>query len=155
MCTLHATIAAKPIDERFLWLMVYGQADGCPLAKQRLVWLLLQDLRGKDRCPPMPDDPEPSFWPATLRHKPSAQTGNLIERIKAAYRIEDIAEKHTHLRGSHTLSGPCFLHGGSGSEFVIWVDEQRWKCWGACGTGGDVIDLIREMKERNLEWMKS
>lgn len=78
--------------------------------------------------------------------------GNMIERIKAKYRIEDIAAMHTKLRGNEVLSGKCFLHSGSGSEFVVWVDEQRWKCFGRCGLHGDVIDLIRALKERGLKW---
>lgn len=86
--------------------------------------------------------------------KPSrTYTGqSLIEKVNAAYRIEDIAARHTNLRGTHTLSGPCFLHAGSGSEFVVWVDEQRWKCFGRCGIGGDALDLIRACKEGGFDW---
>lgn len=82
----------------------------------------------------------------------SSVVRSFIERIKDAYTIEDIAGQHMQLRGTHTLGGPCFLHGGSGDEFKIWVDEQKWRCFGQCLIGGDVIDLIRAMKERGIEW---
>ncbi len=78
---------------------------------------------------------------------------DLIQRIKQAYRIEDIAEKHTRLRGNSVLKGKCFLHGEQhGEAFTVWVDDQKWKCFGACGIGGDVLDLVRAMKERGIEW---
>jgi len=85
--------------------------------------------------------------------KPSYTGGGLIQRIKARYRVEDIAAMHTKLRGNEVLSGKCPLHGErNGESFKIWVDEQRWKCFGRCGLHGDVIDLIRALKERGLKW---
>lgn len=78
---------------------------------------------------------------------------SLISRIKAAYRIEEIAEMHTRLRGQRVLKGKCFLHGEvHGEAFTVWPDEQRWRCFGACNIGGDVIDLVSAMRERGLDW---
>lgn len=76
---------------------------------------------------------------------------DLIARLKAAYRVEDMASRWTDLRGGNTLLGKCPLHNEQqGRSFAVWVDSQRWKCFGKCGIGGDVIDLARAAKERGL-----
>ncbi len=79
----------------------------------------------------------------------------LIERIKTAYRIEDIAGRITELQGNGaTLTGRCPLHGEKrGRAFVVWSESQRWRCFGACGAGGDVIDLVRECESRGIDWL--
>lgn len=87
--------------------------------------------------------------------EPKPFTGeSLIARIKAAYRLEDIAERLTRLYGTgNVLSGRCPLHGEQkGRAFTVWVDEQKWKCFGKCGLRGDVIDLVRECKSRGIDW---
>ena len=79
--------------------------------------------------------------------------GDLIQRIKAKYRIEDIAALHTKLRGNEVLSGKCPLHGErNGESFKVWVDDQKFSCFGRCGLHGDVIDLVRALKERGMKW---
>jgi len=79
--------------------------------------------------------------------------GDLIQRIKAKYRIEDIAALHTKLRGNEVLSGKCPLHGErNGESFKIWVDDQKFSCFGRCGLHGDVVDLVRALKERGMKW---
>ena len=85
--------------------------------------------------------------------KPSYTGGDLIQRIKARYRIEDIAGLHTKLQGNEVLSGKCPLHGErNGESFKIWVDDQKFSCFGRCGLHGDVIDLVRALTERGMEW---
>ena len=93
--------------------------------------------------------PEPV--PALPKTLPLPQGESLIARLKAAYRVEDLASRWTDLRGGKTLSGKCPLHNEQqGRSFTVWVDSQRWKCFGKCGIGGDVIDLARAAKERGL-----
>lgn len=79
---------------------------------------------------------------------------SLIERVKAAYRLEEVAGRLTRLYGrGETLTGRCPFHGEqSGRAFVVWVDSQRWRCFGQCLAGGDVVDLVRECKARGLRW---
>lgn len=78
---------------------------------------------------------------------------SLIARIKAAYDIVEVAEQLTELRGVRTMSGKCPLHGETrGTAFVVWPESQTWRCFGACGIGGDVVDLFRAMKERGMAW---
>lgn len=89
--------------------------------------------------------------PRPQRRYPLPQGESLISRLKAAYRVEDLAARWTELRGGNTLSGKCPLHNEQhGRSFAVWVDSQRWRCFGKCGIGGDVIDLARAAKERGL-----
>ena len=44
-------------------------------------------------------------------------------------------------RGNKVI-GPCPFHDDSSPSFVIYLDQNTWWCFGACGLGGDVIDYI-------------
>lgn len=98
-----------------------------------------------------------SLWPevveaAPLRATQPAIGESLFERIKAAYRVEDVARRLTDLRGrGESLSGKCPLHREvRGFSFVVWPISQTWRCYGACAKGGDVIDLVHAAKEAGL-----
>jgi hypothetical protein len=86
--------------------------------------------------------------------KPRPYSGDsLIDRLKAIYRIEDILFKlGCHLpTGARRGTVPCPLHGErTGRAFSFDIDRQRWRCWGKCGTHGDVVDLIRIAKDKGL-----
>jgi len=108
---------------------------------------------------------EPSFWvrevlPAVKkelerRSRPPRTWGadSPISKIKSENRVEDVAERVTELvRSGKGLRGRCPLHGEqTGRSFYIWVDDQRWRCFGACGTGGDVVDLLQKIGDRGRE----
>lgn len=85
---------------------------------------------------------------------PKRKGDGLIQQIKGRLRIEDVAERFTRLRGTgNALKGKCPLHGEQrGESFQVRVEEQDWRCWGQCGTHGDVIDFIRELETRGIEW---
>ena len=94
-------------------------------------------------------------WDCGVRHtkNTSGQEGlSLFEKVKMAYRIEDLAANVTEMYGSHTQTGPCPFHNGSGRELVVWTEIQEWKCYGRCQTGGDVIHFIVECKKAGLNW---
>lgn len=38
---------------------------------------------------------------------------------------------------------PVPIHNDKSPSFVVFVDTDRWHCFGACNSGGDVYDLIR------------
>lgn len=79
---------------------------------------------------------------------------SLIDRIKAAYRLEDVVGRLTYLHGTgDLLKGKCPLHKEQkGEAFAVRVDAQKWHCFGACGTGGDLVDFVRACKERGIVW---
>jgi len=72
-----------------------------------------------------------------------------IDRIKASVSVVQVAESHTDLRpaGSGKLKGLCPIHDERTPSFWVYLDQERWHCYGACGSGGDVIDLTRELME--------
>ena len=93
------------------------------------------------------------FPEAYPKPKPrSHQLGeSIFERVKAAYRIEDVAHRLTTLYGHRTLSGKCPFHGEiKGRALVIFTDSQTWRCYGKCQDSGDVISLVRKAMESGL-----
>jgi DNA primase len=42
---------------------------------------------------------------------------------------------------SNYYQGKCPFHQEQkGTSLVVYPDDQRWRCFGACGRGGDVVD---------------
>ena len=109
----------------------------------------------------LPQLESPSFWVSEVlpaiknelerRTRPVKTWGpnSPIARIKAENRVEDVAERLTNLRKAGPgLKGLCPFHKERTPSFVVWPDSQRWRCFGACADGGDVVDLIRKQSER-------
>ena len=78
-------------------------------------------------------------------HRPPA-TGR-IASLKAKLRLEDLAAKFTDLRpaGLGKVKGLCPMHQEREASFFVYIDSQRWQCFGACAIGGDVIDLFHRL----------
>lgn len=105
----------------------------------------------------------PGFWVGTVlpqlrvelerRSRPARTwgTNSPIARLKALD-IGDVACKFTDLQGSGTrLQGRCPLHEERTASFHVYLDSQRWWCFGACGEGGDVVDLIRRLRVKGSQ----
>lgn len=72
---------------------------------------------------------------------PAAGAGP-IAAIKARVSLEDfIADKAgaKFVRRGHRLECLCPFHKEKTPSFSVWPDTQTWKCFGSCGTGGDLI----------------
>lgn len=140
----------------FSWLEFWGMKRKVQLSAARWIWLNLQEVFGRRIAQPMPGDPQPEWWPSFERQKPKPAKvgGTIFERLKSAYRIEYLAGGLTTLRGlGNVLKGRCPLHDEkSGEAFAVYVDEQRWQCFGKCNTGGDVIAFVEACIERKIEW---
>ena len=106
----------------------------------------------------LPQLDEPGFWPGKVlpairaelvrRSKPPRtwNSNSPIARLKQL-KIEDVAGKVTELTGSGTqLKGLCPLHQKRTPSFYVYTDTQRWRCYGACAEGGDVVDLIQLLR---------
>lgn len=163
-------IADMPPDYQIFWMQAHASTPKCQtcphefvfthagiewdasgqhLAGMRLWWLVRAKLKGL-RIAPVPDfDPQPHFWPA--HRKPKVVRGeSLIERIKSAWRIEDLADRLTNMRwrGEKGM-GKCPFHQDRSPSFSVDITRQRWRCFAACGHG-DVVDLYKLAKERGL-----
>ncbi len=65
------------------------------------------------------------------------------ERVRAANPIKVIAARYTQLaRAGRQLKGLCPLHQEDTPSFVVYPEQGRWWCYGACQTGGDVFKLV-------------
>ena len=85
------------------------------------------------------------YPPPGYRKRPIASHRVSFAEIKARVAVEDVASRLTELRGTgDTRKGKCPFHDDRTPSFVVWIDSQRWRCFGACATGGDVIDLLQK-----------
>jgi hypothetical protein len=75
---------------------------------------------------------------------------NIFSNAKGAVDIVDLAEQYIDLRdaGPGKLKGLCPLHTERTPSFVVFRNDQRWHCFGACGAGGDAIELTRRLMEQ-------
>ncbi len=65
------------------------------------------------------------------------------ERVRAANPIQAVAARYTHLaRMGKQWKGLCPLHQEDTPSFVVYPEQGRWWCYGACQTGGDVFKLV-------------
>ena len=105
----------------------------------------------------LPDDGGPSWWLARVvpaineelrrRSRPKPARGGRIAELKASLDLAEVTQHYTELRlaGPGKLKGKCPLHEERTPSFYVYEDSQKWRCFGACATGGDVLDLLREM----------
>ena len=104
--------------------------------------------------------PDEEFWQAQVlpelqkeierRSRPALPAGfGPIPRLKARLDIITVASKFTELTGSGDNSkGRCPLHNEKSASFYVYADSQRWQCYGACASGGDVIELLQRLAAR-------
>lgn len=103
----------------------------------------------------------PNFWvekvlPALRRRfarkpRPVGREVNIFDVVKDAVAIEDLAGRFTALMPSgNRLKGLCPLHEEKTPSFVIFPDQGRWRCFGRCAEGGDVITLAQRLMDKGL-----
>ena len=68
---------------------------------------------------------------------------NQTEEIKARIDIVDIIQEYIKLipAGVNNFKALCPFHNEKTPSFVIFTDNNRYKCFG-CQVGGDSIDFI-------------
>jgi hypothetical protein len=74
---------------------------------------------------------------------PAERKGRIGE-LKAELDILEVAQSYTQMTrcGSGKWRGLCPLHHEKTPSFVVFEGSQRWWCFGQCGKGGDVLDLL-------------
>lgn len=93
----------------------------------------------------------PNESPPRRKIKPGSITDEDIQKAKAVP-IEDLYEGTLrHVGGK--LSGKCPFHDERTPSFKIYLDQNKWHCYGACSKGGDVIDYIRARD--NVEFLEA
>ena len=68
-----------------------------------------------------------------------------IEEVKQRADIIEIVSRYTPLkRAGATYKGLCPFHTERTPSFVVFPQTGTWRCFGACGTGGDVFSFLMQ-----------
>jgi len=70
-----------------------------------------------------------------------------IVDVKAKLDIVDVVGGYITLdRKGHVHKARCPFHHEKDPSFVVFSDSQRWQCFGACNSGGDVFDFLMRIE---------
>ena len=74
-----------------------------------------------------------------------------IDLIKQRLDIIDIASDYLKLtKAGSNHKALCPFHTEKTPSFIINPERQTWHCFGACGVGGDVIELVIKIEKINF-----
>lgn len=72
-----------------------------------------------------------------------------VDEVKQRLNIVEVISAYVPLKkAGRNYKGLCPFHSEKTPSFVVFPDSQHWHCFGACGTGGDVISFV--MRRENL-----
>jgi len=112
----------------------------------RMAWLGLEAALYQTRSSPrpfaphrFPDDPAPPL--------PSLRPGDSIFEHLRLVDLTQYAGKFTNLTqvGPDRWKGKCPLHREKTASFYVYASPWRWRCFGACAQGGDIVAFEREL----------
>jgi hypothetical protein len=113
----------------------------------RLIWAMYNmALHGIDlEIPPFPSDK------SGLEGHLSVGGRDLFKSLHAVD-LSEYAARYTQLRpaGSGKWRGLCPIHREKTASFYIYANPWRWRCYGACAAGGDIVALARELKKAGV-----
>ena len=74
-----------------------------------------------------------------------------IREVKQRIGIVELVSEYVALQKSgRNLKGLCPFHSEKHASFFVFPEQQIWHCFGACGTGGDVLSFV--MKKEGVEF---
>jgi len=70
-----------------------------------------------------------------------------VSQLKKSVSIEEVIGQHVELkRAGKSLKARCPFHDDKTPSFVVYPEQQRWHCFGACSEGGDVISFVQKIR---------
>lgn len=71
-----------------------------------------------------------------------------IDDVKAALDIVETVREYVPAlkRSGRTWKAPCPFHSERTPSFSVDPERRTWHCFGACATGGDVIEFVRRIE---------
>lgn len=80
--------------------------------------------------------------------------GSVTDEIKQRVDVVEVISRYTQLKRAGSIyKGLCPFHGERTPSFVVFPNSGTWHCFGACGTGGDVISFV--MRKENLDFREA
>lgn len=74
-----------------------------------------------------------------------------IRDVKQRLDITEFIGEYVSLQKSgRNLKGLCPFHSEKHASFFVFPERQTWHCFGACGTGGDILSFV--MRKEGLEF---
>ncbi len=81
-------------------------------------------------------------------------SGSVTDEVKQRVDIVEVISRYTQLKRAGTVyKGLCPFHSERTPSFVVFANTGTWRCFGACGTGGDVISFV--MRRENMEFREA
>ena len=79
----------------------------------------------------------------------------LVDEVKARLTIVDVVSDYLALDNpsSRTPKALCPFHEERTPSFSISPEHGAWRCWGACGVGGDMFDFV--MRQDGIEFKEA
>lgn len=78
----------------------------------------------------------------------------VVEEVKQRVDIVEIISRYVQLKkAGKNFSAPCPFHTERTPSFVVFPHTGTWRCFGACGVGGDVYNFL--MRKENLDFREA
>ena len=79
---------------------------------------------------------------------------SVSDEVKQRIEIVDLISRYTPLkRSGSTYKGVCPFHSERTPSFIVFPHTQTWRCFGACGVGGDIFSFV--MRKENLDFREA
>lgn len=79
---------------------------------------------------------------------------SVSDEIKQRIDIVELVSRYTLLRkAGSNYKGLCPFHSERTPSFVVFPQSGTWRCFGACGDGGDIFSFI--MRKENLDFREA
>ena len=96
----------------------------------------------------------PPAAPHRSGHHPARSPMSAVEEIKERLDVVDVISAYVPLRKSGRIyKALCPFHQEKTPSFVVFPDSGTWRCFGACGTGGDIFAFV--MKRENVDFREA